>query len=229
MIPAKEVNKLKKKYTEIYAITFGGIDIVYRPLTKKEFIYVVDRLEKGGEYNVDLEEEIVDMTVVYGKTDSLPGGSVSSLATKVLDSSGFSSLERQKELIEKYREDMSLLVEQAEALVLYVFNEKSDDMTFSELMHRFAQAEYILDMNYSHVQQGSFKLTFPWESSPKGKEKMENPTPMMANQKKMTLDMDQLQEQGMESAKRKLEKTVKTAKGTPKTEKKGHFNWHEDT
>lgn len=223
MIPRDIVNELKKEYKEIYALSFGDIDIVYRPLNMGEFTRM-----KGKEYNMELEEEIVDLAVLYGDVDSLMAGSFSILADKILESSDFSDLDKQKDTIEQYREDMGLLVEQADALVSYVFKyppEIMDSMTFSELMRKFVQAEYLLNMHYSHVQgammqQGSFKLTFPWEATPT---KMENPRPMTHNQRKASVGMEQLQEHSMASAKRKLEQTLKKDK-----KEKEYFNWHED-
>ena len=99
--------------------------------------------------------------------------------------------------------------------------EEVDTFTYDQLLRGMTLAEYILNTNPTY---GEFKLGFPWDKQ--GNAAIPNPPkPMTHNQKKMTVPMEQLQENSTNNAKSALNKTLKETNGQ---EPKKTFDWQND-
>ena len=226
MINSSVIAGLKTKYSNhmIYYVNLDDIDFVYRDMTQKEYKDVTGLYNKGV---IDAQEHLLDLSVIYNhdETGRLSPGGVIGLFDLVMEASGFASGEDVlEEKITRYRGDLGFLIGQATALICHVFNykiEEVDTFTYDQLLRGMTLAEYILNTNPTY---GEFKLGFPWDKQ--GNAAIPNPPkPMTHNQKKMTVPMEQLQENSTKNARSALNKTLKETNGQAP---KKTFDWQND-
>jgi hypothetical protein len=90
-ITQEMIDGLKKQYGDIYKVTLGGQDYIYRPLKRVEYKGVISNPDATRSYS---EEQIVQKCVVYPTMDSGAisagkAGTVSTLTELVMEVSDF--------------------------------------------------------------------------------------------------------------------------------------------
>ena len=103
MLTEEKISELKEKYGKVYAVHLAGIDFVYKPLMREEYMKfqqeAFTELQAKGELDPNMESEyeakMVEHCVVFPENFSLKenkeAGLQSSLAAYIYESSGFST------------------------------------------------------------------------------------------------------------------------------------------
>lgn len=185
MIDSEVLIELKQKYGPLFAVSIKGIDLLFRELTFEEYDNII-KVQDGSNFSsADAEDKILETTIVYPNVNALnkiPAGAISSLASEVLDASGFSSARVAKRILEEKRQEAGQVRTLMKAFVLATIHSYSpkdlDKMTFSELAENVVLAEKIIELNQTMngIQPTDIKLELidPEEEMQKEKSKAAN-------------------------------------------------------
>lgn len=158
MAAPEQIRAWKRTYSKIYSLNVRGIDYVFRALTFAEF----DDLRSSGQDAIDLEDEVVALAVLdppEGPPENSVAGVVTVLAKEILETSGFGSIARRKELLETYRveaeTDLRVMMKAFVLSAMPFYREEDlDGMTFDCLARKVVLAEHVIK-----VQQASVGVT----------------------------------------------------------------------
>lgn len=157
--------QLKREYGEIFAITIGRQEYLFRALTIKEF----KELSSIEEYSsADLEEIIILNTVLYPQNldlnKGIKPGEVSSLSNHILELSGFTSLEVSKARLMNAREEMDNTLELMKILIVAALStyhyDHLEEYTFKELARLVAVAEKVIEIRCGISRGELFSIAF---------------------------------------------------------------------
>jgi hypothetical protein len=90
-ITQEMIADLKAKYGELYMITLGEEQYVYRPLKRFEYKTIMNNADSNRSYN---EEKILQMCVVYpiidpAKLPAIKAGTVATIVELIMSASNF--------------------------------------------------------------------------------------------------------------------------------------------
>jgi hypothetical protein len=145
----------KQTYGQIYSVEVRGVEYVFRPLTFSEY----DNVKLGDpESSADAEEEIVARALLEPDRldDRIPAGIVTSLASKVMELSGFGNPKRMKAILEDKRErangDVRTMMKAFVLASLPAYTEEDlDNLTFDALAAKVAIAEMVMKVQQASV------------------------------------------------------------------------------
>jgi len=155
MADPDQIRAWKRTYENIYSLHVRGIDYVFRALTFTEF----DGLRASGSDAVDLEDEVVAIAILdppEGPPSNAVAGVVTVLAKEILETSGFGSIARRKELLETHRAaaetDLRTMMKAFVLSTMPVYREEElDAMTFESLARKVVLAEHVLKVQQASV------------------------------------------------------------------------------
>jgi hypothetical protein len=152
MFSDEQIFEWKQRYGNIFSVSLGGKDFVFRELTLREFSAFSAHLV--GSDSATSEDYLVRTCLLYPVNldfDTLPAGVVSSIAQQVIEKSGFGSVQYAKELLEHHRtkkDDVQNLMKAYVIASMPAYKEEDlDNLTFNELAKKVALAEQILEIN----------------------------------------------------------------------------------
>lgn len=145
---ATQIFEWKNRYHELYEVSVGGVDYIFRALTFREY----DKLTADDTNTMaDIEEIIIPIAVLWPEAinvDRIKAGHVSAIAEEIIDVSGFSSIANAKAILEVKRDESMTFRFNMKAFVLAthpnIREEELDDLTFSQLAAKVAMAERII-------------------------------------------------------------------------------------
>lgn len=182
MIDADTLFHLKEKYGNIYSVEIKGKTFVFRELTFHEYKKVMYLRDIDEFSSADIEDAIINFSVVYPDDfdlNSIPPGNVTSLADRVLDISGITSVQLAKSILEEKRYEVNEVKNLMKAFVLATISsytpEQLEAMTFSELAEKVALSEKIIEIKQAihNIPSNdiSLQLIDPEEEAEKEKQK----------------------------------------------------------
>lgn len=167
MLEPKEIVEIRKKYGPIFSTEIKGQTVFFRELTFSEFDDIIAYQDLDGGSSIDSEDSIITTAVVYPENfnvDKLPAGIVSTLATQILDISGFNSAKTAKNILEEKRAESGQVRTLMKAFVLATIStykpEDLDNMTYSQLADKVALSEKIIEITQAmhSIQPNELKL-----------------------------------------------------------------------
>jgi len=155
MATPDQIRAWKRTYGNVYSLHVRGIDYVFRALTFAE----LDELRASGSDAVDLEDEVVAIAVLdppEGPPVNAVAGIVTVLAKEILETSGFGSIARRKELLETHRAaaatDLRTMMKAFVLSGMPIYREEElDAMTFEGLAKKVVLAEQVLKVQQASV------------------------------------------------------------------------------
>lgn len=159
MLSQEIIAELKTKYGEVYVVSEGTKDYVFRPLLLGEFLY----LSAGILSTADAEDYAVRNVLVWPENadvDRMKPGTISSIAVRVLELSAFTNPKMAKQIFEEKRDSANDVVNVMKALILACFPElgitetELNTYTFAMLAEKTALAEKIVQIRKTIYDPG---------------------------------------------------------------------------
>ena len=177
--------RIKKEYNNIFLLNTMDGFFIFRPLTRAEYLDIVDLYNLEGEH---AEDAIFERCVVWPdfSIEELYAGTVSVIANNIMNMSGFSDPDTFLGLLNASRESMELADSQMMVMLLKAFPgltlEQINNLDIQQLTHRLALAEQILGIQLDiqkETQTKSPKGVLDFEAENKGmfKDEMSNDIP----------------------------------------------------
>jgi len=144
----------KKEYGNIFSMTIGSTDFIFREITFNEFDDV--QRYRESESSAAAEDYLVRMALLYPQMsdedyDRVSAGVVTSIAEEILDMSGMGSPKRAKSVLDKHRNNTNEVRVLMKAFILATMSaykeEELDYYTFDELAKKVVMAEQIIKVN----------------------------------------------------------------------------------
>lgn len=159
----KVIDRLKEEYGEVFSVFMGGKDIIFRPLSVREYSKSLDVALR--ESSADAEEYVINQAVEYPPDFDLDNymiGEVSALADNILEQSGFSTYESCVAKLNVAREKASEVVSFMIAMILASEQgyqaEELRSMTFAQIAEKAAMAERIFEIKQQLAMGGEVTL-----------------------------------------------------------------------
>ena len=139
---------LKKKWNNIFLIKTRDGEFIFRTLTRKEYLEIVDLYPLLGESS---EDTVFEQCVLYPKVDDIEklyAGTVTVVVDSIIDISGFSEPDVFMGLLESNRKIMELADSQMIVVLLKAFPhltlESINNLDIQQLTYYLALAEQVL-------------------------------------------------------------------------------------
>lgn len=160
------------EYGRIFSATLRNTEYIFRPLTVKEYEYVISCESYYDE--VDSEALVVELTLLHPSFDyaeTQPAGIITSLASEVLSSSGFASVEVMQQYMEEHRNNITgNVIEMMYATIISAIPTYSVEQlrlsTLDQLIYLVVMAENVIALQQQSMQeqiQFSFEVQEPPE------------------------------------------------------------------
>jgi len=150
----EQIAAWKKEYTNIYSVSFKDKDYVFREITFAEFDDIT--LVQDAEGSAEAEEHLVTLALLHPaegsvQFDRMSAGIVSSLASEILEYSGFGSVAFPRKKLNEFRQGTNELRVLMKAFVLATMpsykEEELDQLTFTNLAKKVVLSEEIIRVN----------------------------------------------------------------------------------
>lgn len=161
----KYLLELKEEHGEVFEVTIGKVDYLFRALTINEF----NRLSKINELDedFDLEEAAISMAALWPKDinlDRMKPGEVFAFADQIFEQSGFTDIGVCLSYLEAGREKVQNAIEMMKVFILaaqlgYTY-EQLEDFNFHQLADKVAIAEKIFELQTESVMGGGVRMNF---------------------------------------------------------------------
>jgi hypothetical protein len=153
----------KEQYGDVYSVDIRDQTFVFRALSFKELKYLSSSSTSAS--YVDLEDYCIQRGLLFPSTEEaedLPAGAYSSLADSIRDASGLGDARTAIASLEQAREDAFNVINVAKVYILTTMpsykEEDIDDYTATQLFHKVALAERIIELQ-QQILSGN-QLTF---------------------------------------------------------------------
>lgn len=150
--------KLRQQYGRIFSATLRGVEYVFRSITVDEYNYII--LRESYDTEVDSEALVVEMALLepsYDYAEQQPAGVITSLASEILSSSGYASLDVMQQYLEEHRQNIANnLVEMMCATIISAIPtytiEDLKDYTLDHMLYLVAMSEQIIKVQQESMQ-----------------------------------------------------------------------------
>lgn len=150
MIGQDLITKFKYQYGEVYSVSIGKSEYVFRALTLRE----TDLIDfTSEESSADAEDQAVLLGLLYPQVESLddiPAGAITTLADEIRKVSGYGTAKYAKQLLDMKRAESTQIRGIMKAFVLATMpaytEEDLDNLTFTNLAGKVALAEQIIQV-----------------------------------------------------------------------------------
>lgn len=158
---SQQINEAKALFGDVFEVTIGKVDYAFRALTVQEYYKFLDIDESSA----DIEEIVVMNAVIWPNEfdiNKMRAGDVTALSNRILEFSGFSSLEIVNEYLAQAREEVKTAIPLMQAFIMSVMptynKEVLDTYTLKQITSLVATAEYIIDIQSSIARGESLTL-----------------------------------------------------------------------
>lgn len=162
MATTERLAELKDDNRKIFIADLEGTEIVFRPLTFKEYDSISTHLELGATVT-DVEDYVVESAILDPTEidlDDFKPGSITALAERVLDVSAFNDPDLASRAMDEAREAMMSIVQNVMKSFIYSVFPKStitddylDNLTLYDMAYEAAMAERVI-----YIQQQSMGI-----------------------------------------------------------------------
>ena len=164
-IDPKNLLELKEEHGEVFEVTIGKVDYLFRALTIREFKRFSTANELDEDF--DIEEAIIETATVWPENfnlNKMKPGEVYAFADQVLEQSGFTEIEVCLSYLEAGREKIQSAIEMMKVFVLAAqmgySHRELEDFNFHQLADRVAMAEKIFELQVEAMAGGGVKMNF---------------------------------------------------------------------
>lgn len=162
-LDAEGIAKLKVEHGEVFAVTVGKVEYIFRALTFGEFNIIMNTEESSA----DTEDLVVETALLYPldvNFDRLSAGAITSLAGEILDVSGFTDIDSCLQQMENARVKAGSAIAMMQAFVIASGQQYSakefDGFTFQTLADKVALAEQVLELQAEVMRGSPVKMSF---------------------------------------------------------------------
>lgn len=139
----------KEIYGHVFLLEFGGLEFIFRPLTRKEYKRITEQVYED---EFQAEEVICATATLHPEGYDFAGnglaGIVKALSQRIIEVSGYATPDQQTQMLDHYRYEMNRFDTQAETIIALVFPgttpEEMQDWTQEKLINRLARAEWVM-------------------------------------------------------------------------------------
>lgn len=155
---ADDFAQWRLEYGRLFTATLRGDEYTFRPLTIDEYNYIIAC--ESYDSQVDSEAIVVQTALLepdYDYVESQPAGVITSLASEILSSSGFASVEVMQQYLQEYRQLIGEnLIETMCATIISAIPtysvEQLKSFTLDRLLYLVAMSEQVIKFQQESMQ-----------------------------------------------------------------------------